>query len=827
MRNLVLAILNLLSFCLSGQSGKALCLDGSGDFMRVPHHHDFNIDIAESMSITCWIKGNTPTNSPRIISKSAIVATYPPGYEIWIRPPGGEMDMWLATLSVPTVAPPPGTKNLCDGNWHHLAMVVDAAEGRSSIYVDGALESTTTSPIIGTQSFGNNLNLNIGASSTGSHSWKGWIDEVRFWSFPLDEVMIQADMTSAVDSTDAGLIAAWTFEEVQGSSVVEVLGQHPGTLDGDARVLDQTANMTVTQIIRVHPDDPCGRGNKDERLVSVNLKAFCDNNPLQLTNIKFSINSPEAADNLTNFRLWSSGSNELLDMSTAEDLGEGALVQDVVSFSLSKNLEVSDNIFWLTANIRNDAPEGLLIGAQPVAFTANGLERTLQPETSINTRTVLLEHKNLFSNGDFGYKFYRIPAILSQGKNVVAVADAQRNSNNDLPNEINILARTSLDMGQTWSAPVIVSNWVPRNSNAALSYNRITGKLLCLYSHDRALFDSHPSDRTEFWVSESLDMGRSWSYNPEEYTSYIYEWGWYGSRITSGNAHQLDNGDIVAAIEVRENSSNTVSNYVIRSVGNGIYWEILPGRASPAGGEAKLVSLDNNDLLMSISSPGGRKFTRSHDGGATWDSPALQPELVEPGVNGDLIRYTSVKKGYDKSRLLTSLPDNATSNRNLTVFISYDEGNSWPVKKVICPGPSAVSSLTTFEDGSIGIFYENREVLQNRLCFARFSLDWLSSGTDTWSQPLNGTEPEVFDGFSVSPVPSSGNISITLPPVPGEEVRIEMLDYAGKTVKTQFEKTSTEIHVVNWNTAFLPPGSYFVRLTTSKGVATRKAILCK
>lgn len=197
-------------------------------------------------------------------------------------------------------------------------------------------------------------------------------------------------------------------------------------------------------------------------------------------------------------------------------------------------------------------------------------------------------------------------------------------------------------------------------------------------------------------------------------------------------------------------------------------------------------------------------------------------------MNGDLIRYTSVKDGYNKSRLLFSVPNHVAQRRNLNVFVSYDEGNSWPVKRVICPGPSAYSALTTFDDGTIGIFYENGEYESYQLCFARFSLDWLSGGTDTWSAASAVAEPAIFKGFNVSPNPSKGNFIVTIPPVPDEKVWVEVLDFSGKLVSTLLEPAIlTESRVINQESIQMTPGTYFVRLSCSKGVATRKVILCE
>ncbi|MFV2091040.1 MAG: hypothetical protein ACC642_10295, partial [Pseudomonadales bacterium] len=65
---------------------------------------------------------------------------------------------------------------------------------------------------------------------------------------------------------------------------------------------------------------------------------------------------------------------------------------------------------------------------------------------------------------------------------------------------------------------------------------------------------------------------------------------------------------------------------------------------------------------------------------------------------------------------------------HMTVRLSYDEGKTWPVAKVIYPGPSQYSGLVTLPDMTIGCIFE-RDYLHG-IRFVRFSLRWLTDGKD-------------------------------------------------------------------------------------------------
>jgi sialidase-1 len=68
----------------------------------------------------------------------------------------------------------------------------------------------------------------------------------------------------------------------------------------------------------------------------------------------------------------------------------------------------------------------------------------------------------------------------------------------------------------------------------------------------------------------------------------------------------------------------------------------------------------------------------------------------------------------------------------MTVHLSYDEGESWPIAKLITPDLSGYSCLTVLQDGSIGCLYERGNINKSydNISFAAFNLEWLSDGSD-------------------------------------------------------------------------------------------------
>ena len=105
--------------------------------------------------------------------------------------------------------------------------------------------------------------------------------------------------------------------------------------------------------------------------------------------------------------------------------------------------------------------------------------------------------------------------------------------------------------------------------------------------------------------------------------------------------------------------------------------------------------------------------------------------LVEPAVQASMLRYTwpDDPGAGGRSRILFANPAHPHARVNLTVRLSYDEGATWPIAKVIDPGPAAYSDLVVQADGGVGLLYERGNT--GGIVYASFTLTWLTDGQDT------------------------------------------------------------------------------------------------
>lgn len=369
------------------------------------------------------------------------------------------------------------------------------------------------------------------------------------------------------------------------------------------------------------------------------------------------------------------------------------------------------------------------------------------------------ERTVLFNMGDYDSQYWRIPALVTAADNsLVAVVDKRGSSLGDLPNMISIMSRRSTDNGKNWSEPVVVAQGGNGKTygDPAVVLDKKTGNLICMFVGDQGLWNATPYNRQGIYVSKSTDNGVSWS-EPVAITDQVYanHSSWYAGFAGSGHGLCLKDGRLMFVLAIR--AGVPLHNYAIYSDDGGDNWTLSTNAATTAGDEAKVVELENGDILMSIRNPskGNRIFCKSTDRGQTWGKAYFETELKDPACNGDIIRYSySTDEGSEgKSRLLHSLPESTTTRENVTIYLSEDDGETWPIKKRLVDGYSAYSSLTVLSDGTIGALVEEGKWDSNlpgedgfQLVFYRFTMDWLTS--DVTEPPvvsegtlqLNGTD---------------------------------------------------------------------------------------
>lgn len=361
------------------------------------------------------------------------------------------------------------------------------------------------------------------------------------------------------------------------------------------------------------------------------------------------------------------------------------------------------------------------------AFSMNAQDKAYHMAKGIKS------HQDLFNTSmNDAVSCYRIPALITAPNgDLIAAIDERLPSCADLrgSDDINIVIRRSSNNGKTWGAIETVMNFPlgQSASDPSLIVDNSTKEIFLFYNFMNLVTEK---DIYYLHVMKSSDNGKTWS-KPEDITSQIAkpEWQKDFKFITSGRGIQTSKGTLLHCMVNLDNGM-----HIFGSKDHGKTWFLIDTPIEPAD-ESKIIELADGSWMVNARAndkKGVRYVHTSSDEGKTWTTKAAH-QLPDPACNASIIRYTSIKEGYKKNRLLFSNANAVKGRTNLTVRVSYDEGKTWSKGKTVYEGPSAYSSLSVLKNGDIGVFFEKDEYTKN--VYARFSLKWLTDKKDKYKKP--------------------------------------------------------------------------------------------
>lgn len=834
MKKLFFVLLLLLGLMAFGQPSHYLTFNGVDQYMSIPHHPDFNIDSDESFSLTAWVRNVSYTEYPRYICKRDAASnsgSERSGYEFFGTPAAGQ-SLGLNTptttsghaLSVYTGITVPA------GEWMHIALVVDRAENIIRIFHNGNTNTAWSASLNG-WTVENTHDLFVGAGNSGGqpcYFCNGSFGNIRFYNIALDDEMIAADIdtddiSNLPQEMHNALLAAYDMDSanVDDNIMHDISGNgHVANMMnfafGDAEIL----NVSLVQESR-----KIGRANDNEVLLRAAVSFGGENASINDNSLSFSLQGTSDVDDVKSVKIYSTGTSPVFDN---RDLQNAVLLADV-----EPSLDVTDcqinaeivsgvNYLWITVEMADDATEGNVIDAELYSVSTPSQTFEIVNPSPSGDREIILAHTLLFQPGDYNSTNYRIPGVITaKDGSIVAVTDKRKYNQGDLPEDIDIVCRRSTDGGHTWSEPYTIAQGTGYNhgfGDCVLAWTNDDNGLIAGFVGGVGLWNSTPSNPIRSYIARSYDNGQTWT-EPEDITDFIFGSNcvvpehrtWRASFFGSGNGLITSTGRIMFVAAIRETTAQSLSNYAVYSDDNGITWHVS-GRASVSGDEAKVTELVDGRILMSIRHNGKRWYNISNDGGETWQSStSTWNDITAPACNGDMIRYTSVNQGFNKNRLLHSVPF-GSSRTDVSVYISYDEGETWPVRKCIVPYSSAYSSLCVLPDGTIGLYVEEEYPGNSgySTVFYNFSLEWLTDGADSLDPTFIAENEQQRPSIDVYPVPATSCI------VFNEAVKnVEIFDVTGKLVIYK-QIAATEKPLVD--VSDLDKGLYFVVCVDANGV---------
>ncbi|MGF1577779.1 MAG: exo-alpha-sialidase [Gemmataceae bacterium] len=346
---------------------------------------------------------------------------------------------------------------------------------------------------------------------------------------------------------------------------------------------------------------------------------------------------------------------------------------------------------------------------------------------------------DVFVSGEGSYHTYRIPAIIVSKKDtLLAFCEGRKQGRGDAGN-IDLLVSRSTDGGKTWANPQVV--WNDKGNtcgNPCPVVDQQTGTIWLVMTwnlgsdHERQIMAGRSKDVRHVYVTHSKDDGKTWA-EPKKITTSIRQphWRWYATG--PGNAIQLTRGKHKGRLLIPANHSDhsdpkkhPYRSHVFWSDDHGKTWQ-LGGIHEHRTNESAVVERKDGSVLQAMRSYHGknrRAMAVSQNGGKSWGKVYLDEALDTPVCQASIQRYSwpEEKEKGSKSRILFSSPKGRSRSR-LTVWLSYDEGETWPVHRLIYKGAAAYSNLVVMPNGQIGVLYEKDGY--RRISLAMFPLEWL------------------------------------------------------------------------------------------------------
>jgi sialidase-1 len=330
----------------------------------------------------------------------------------------------------------------------------------------------------------------------------------------------------------------------------------------------------------------------------------------------------------------------------------------------------------------------------------------------------------VFANASEGFACYRIPAVVRcVNGDLLAFAEGRVESCSDSAHTIRLVSKRSTDGGRMWEPVQEVTRSMGEHGERVC--HNPAPVVDTVYGTGRVIVLVNKAQHTEWDLARGIgrsrcilltsdDHGRTW--HERDISDDVHRWPeWRVQRPTLGHAIQLQHGPhrgrIVHAGVITEGDASVFEsrNYIFYSDDLGGRWHVAGILPWVGLNEATLAELPDGSLIVN---------TRAYQGGVACglravtclrftpedaleviEATRLDPALTDPAVQASLLALPD-------GRLAFCNPANRGARIGLTLRISADGGRTWPVSRLIDPGPSAYSDLVMIDDRHLGILYE-------------------------------------------------------------------------------------------------------------------------
>jgi sialidase-1 len=389
----------------------------------------------------------------------------------------------------------------------------------------------------------------------------------------------------------------------------------------------------------------------------------------------------------------------------------------------------------------------LVLGCHKKQQSADEATQPADNKTTPTTEAAAVHTSmKLFDGGNESiYHSFRIPSIIKTNNHtLVAFAEGRRWNSSDY-GDINVVFKRSFDNGASWTAlGEVAASGSGTWGNPTAVYDPSRGEngriWLFMCWNDGAIdqwSDFNSWGDRKVYVSYSDSHGYQWS-TPQDMTSTLvppnYTWDAVGPGIGIRTTYDHPGRLIIPALGRNIYSDN-----------QGATWQysLIPGTTD----ESTIVELMDGRLMRN-DRPNTSTWTtvkkrRKSFGTIEGGFAAFAPDnaLTEPKCEGSMLRYNTDAP----ARIYFLNPNDIDQRCNMTVRISYDEGQTWARSRPIynyntCDYPNLTvgkggySCMVKTADYCVGALIEINENLHSSTSnksieFHKFNLPWILNGS--------------------------------------------------------------------------------------------------
>ena len=318
----------------------------------------------------------------------------------------------------------------------------------------------------------------------------------------------------------------------------------------------------------------------------------------------------------------------------------------------------------------------------------------------------------------------------------------------------NCVSRRSVDGGKTWEPPVFIDQGI---NGGGLTVDENSGEIIAFVEKE------HPPAALKCYRSK--DNGKTWEVSPIKISAdkngvipsmHMNEHGitlkneeYKGRLIRPSrfyNAKSSAERKLMYSSAKEKMWKDQYTNAIYSDDG-GKTWQTSDPFPAKGTGEAAIVELSDGTIYYNSRrhfssdglNPRMRHIATSTNGGQNWENLYVSTELPDGEQNRDYGLMAGLDRfsfeGYDILIYSNIVSDGG--RKNGTIWLSFDAGKSWPVKKVVEPLGFKYSSLAigkknTPSEGYVYLLYETGEG-ENINAYgggkiARFNLSWILEG---------------------------------------------------------------------------------------------------